>query len=181
MKSFAYAASQNNSSYRVGLGVASGVIVQTSSGRAVFFGAPLNFGFWKHPSPSFSTGLEVVLMPDLANPQLASRGIDAIFAYHLLGGVMNFTESSDLISVVQSYDSGLSAKIKTSYASFSISDSARLSQKISGAVLNFKLGLGVRIRQYEIEADYTIYSLPAGTERIKAPLGQLSLAYWWDT
>lgn len=154
-------------------GAAFGTVTQTATEATPpidYGGSPIGVGLNKDFLRWFSVAVEFHFILDIPNVQITRTGFDLDFFIHLLGGSRRTFEKYGDSELMIRDPYAVSLLFKTGFYSYGFS-SPSVDFEVKGSVFENQLGLAFRRdlddrNALTFEALATVYSLPAGVERL---------------
>ena len=133
-------------------------------------------------SMDYTFHVQPQLAVEISELQIVRKGIDAGIAYHLYGGARRVKKEYKYINFAGTTPFNFSLLARAGYHAYSYSSASDSSEVLTGAALEGKAGIEYRKDYFKdsslgVELVATLFSVPAGVERVKFQGIELTL-FW---
>jgi len=147
-----------------------------------FGGIPLGARITTSSDAHYSLVYQAGILLDLGNNQVVQQGGEFGVSWHFIGGARKVKRVSSLGTIFGTSPYDLSLLARVGYFQFSASSINDPSDRVTGAVVDFRTGIGYRrdilyTSALAVEIMATVYSIPASLERISHSALDFSLIW----
>lgn len=140
-------------------------------------GVPAAIGYYHDLSESFTSLYQGQILVDFFNNQVLRTGFELGINYHLFGGSRHFSPVPGKLLYRSAYNFSLA--FRSGIFNYTAVSSDNLDARITGQVLEFKLGLAMRFdvssdTSYGLEGLSTVTSISSSVDRVTPFIGEVS-------